>query len=65
MSTDKGAPLRGEAAWQAQKKAIADRNDAAYARGQKQRAAEEASARARRIDAERRADANLPTPPGR
>ena len=32
-------PLRGEAAWRAEKKAIAARNEAAYARGRTERAA--------------------------
>jgi hypothetical protein len=63
MTTEKGAPLRGEAAWKAAKQRIADRNDAAYARGRKERAAQEAAARARRADADRRSDANLPQPP--
>jgi hypothetical protein len=44
-------PLRGDAAWRAQKKAIADRNEAAYARGRQERAAANA-----RVTARRRAD---------
>ena len=65
MSTaDKGSPLRGEAAWKAAKQAIADRNDAAYARGRKERAAQDEAMRARRVAAERRADAHLPKQPG-
>jgi hypothetical protein len=58
-------PLRGDAAWKAAKKAISDRNDAAYARSRKERAEQDAATRARRVAAERRADANLPTQPGR
>jgi len=56
-------PLRGEAAWRAAKQDIAARNEQAYARGRKERAAQDAAMRARRADAERRADANLPTQP--
>ncbi len=44
-------PLRGDAAWRAQKKEIADRNEAAYARGRDERAA-----RTARFAAQRRAD---------
>jgi hypothetical protein len=57
-------PLRGDAAWKAQKQAISDRNDAAYARGKKERAEQEKAVRARQVAAERRADANLPKQPG-
>ena len=44
-------PLRGDAAWRAAKKAIADRNEAAYARGREHRAAVSA-----RFAAQRRAN---------
>ena len=39
-------PLRGDAAWRAAKKDVADRNEAAYARGREERAAEDDVARA-------------------
>jgi hypothetical protein len=56
-------PPRGEAAWQAEKQRIAKRNEAAYARGRKEQAERVAAMHRRRIDAERREQASLPTPP--
>ncbi|MEA2310062.1 MAG: hypothetical protein QOE28_30 [Solirubrobacteraceae bacterium] len=46
-------PLRGEAAWRAAKKLVADHNDAAYAQGRRDRAARDAQAQRRRNEAER------------
>ena len=53
-------PLRGEAAWKAQKKEIAARNDAAYARGRTERAAREAAKATRRREQDRRLAAGPP-----
>jgi hypothetical protein len=58
-------PLRGEAAWKAEKKAIADRNEAAYTRGRRERADRDAARATRRRQAEREANQSLPTQPGR
>jgi hypothetical protein len=57
-------PLRGEAAWKAEKQRIAARNEEAYARGRRERAAR-ATARATRVhEQEREANRSLPTQPG-
>ena len=61
-STD---PLRGEAAWKAQKKEIADRNEAAFARGRRDRAARDAARVTRRVQEEREANRHLPRQPAR
>ena len=53
-------PLRGEAAWRAAKKGVADRNEAAYARGREERATRAAAWATRRREEERRANADLP-----
>jgi hypothetical protein len=53
-------PLRGEAAWKAAKKGIAERNEQAYARGRKDRAAKNTAFAARRLENERRANQDLP-----
>jgi hypothetical protein len=58
-------PLRGEAAWKAAKKNIADRNEAAYARGRRERAAADAAWASRRREEQRAANLNLPGQPGR
>ena len=58
-------PLRGDDAYRAQKKAIAERNEAAYARGREQRATREREAAQRRHDQERRENSNTPPQPGR
>jgi len=67
MTTTEGAvmaknsePLRGEAAWKAQKKSIADRNEAAYARGRRERAARNAAFAVRRREEELRTQGSLP-----
>jgi hypothetical protein len=58
-------PLRGEAAWRAAKKEIADRNEQAYARGRRERAVRDARASTRRVDDERRTMTDLPRQRGR
>jgi hypothetical protein len=64
--TEKGSTApRGEAAWKAAKQRIADRNEAAYARGRRERAARDAEAALRRRDADRLDAANRPHPGGR
>lgn len=63
MSNPDSTPLRGEAAWNAAKREVAKRNDAAYARARKERATHEAGARARQAAAERREFASLPHQP--
>jgi hypothetical protein len=52
-------PLRGEAAWKATKKGIADRNEQAYARGRRDRAARNSAFAARRLEQERQSDRDL------
>ena len=56
-------PLRGHAAWKAEKERIAERNEAAYARGRQERTARNAAAMDSRRAAERRDRANLPSQP--
>ena len=56
-------PLRGDAKWRATKDAINKRNDAARARGAEQRAADDAKAEVRRINAARLESTNLPVQP--
>ncbi len=64
--TDQGSTApRGEAAWKAAKQLIADRNEAAYARGRRERAARDADAARRRRDADRQDVASRPQPGGR
>jgi len=58
-------PLRGEAAWKAAKKDIADRNEAAYARGRRERAARETARVTRRQEEFREANQKLPRQPTR
>jgi hypothetical protein len=57
--TKSSEPLRGEAAWKAAKKEIADRNEAAYARGRRRRAASDAALVARRQEEERQETLSL------
>jgi hypothetical protein len=52
-------PLRGEAAWKAAKKEVSDRNEAAYARGRRQRAARHAAWVARHQEDERQSNLDL------
>ena len=56
---------RGHAAWKAERERIAERNEAAWARGRQDRAARNAQAAVGRRDAERRDSQNLPTQPTR
>jgi hypothetical protein len=56
-------PLRGEAAWRAEKARIASNNEAAYKRGRERRADADAKAEKRRVAAERADDAQLPVQP--
>jgi hypothetical protein len=58
-------PLRGDAAWQAERQRIAKNNEAAHARGRQQRAEKEALAAQRDRAATRREMASLPTQPVR
>lgn len=53
-------PLRGEAAWKAAKKVIAEHNEQAYARGRRERAAKNTAFAARRLENERQANRDLP-----
>ena len=53
-------PLRGEAAWKAAKKGVADRNEQAYARGRQERAARNTAFAARRLEEERQYNRDLP-----
>lgn len=63
MSDKNAEPLRGDAAYRAQKKAIAERNEAAYARGRAERAANDEAALAKRRAADKHEAANLPSQP--
>ena len=63
MTKTTDQPLRGDAAWQAAKAQIAERNDAARARGAKVRAASEAAKVARQRAADAREHARLPEQP--
>lgn len=56
-------PLRGDAAYRAQRDAIAKRNDAAQARGAAQRAAKQDEANKRDRDAARLEQSILPEQP--
>jgi hypothetical protein len=63
MSQKTEEPLTGEAAWRAAKQRIQQANEAAYARGREERAADAAEAAGRRRLAERQALKNLPEQP--
>lgn len=54
---------RGDAAWRPAKQEVAKRNEAAYARGRKEREARDTARRKRHAAAERREFANLPHQP--
>jgi hypothetical protein len=56
-------PLKGDAAYRAQKKAISDRNEAAYGRGRAEREASNEAALAKRRALDKRDMADLPTQP--
>ena len=63
MTDEAQGPPRGEAAWKAAKQRIAANNDAAYARGRKERDAQDAEAAKRRRAADVADAKNVPTPP--
>jgi hypothetical protein len=63
MSQDSNEPPRGEAAWRAAKQRIQQANEAAYARGREERAADAAEAATRRRFADKQAGMNLPKQP--
>jgi len=54
---------RGHAAWKAAKEAVAERNEAAYARGRQERTARNAAAQQGRRAAEKQERSNLPVQP--
>ena len=56
-------PLRGEAAWRAAKKGVAERNEEAFARGRRERAARHSAWVARQVEQEREANRHLPAQP--
>ena len=62
-STAKQEPLRGEAAWRAEKAAIAQRNDAACAKAMNERGKRDAAAEKERRAADRRDFAATPKQP--
>jgi hypothetical protein len=62
MSQQSNEPLRGEAAFRAAKERIQKANEAAYARGRTERAAENAAALARRRQIEQ---TGMKQPPSR
>jgi hypothetical protein len=65
VTTHPDKPLRGNAAWKAAKAKIDERNDAARARGAKERAMAEAARIARLRADDIRDRANLPQQPQR
>ena len=65
MTEKSKEPLRGDAAWRAEKKRISDNNDAAQKRGRELRAARDAQDAQRRRAADDRERASLPEQPQR
>ena len=63
MAEKNEEPLRGEAAWRAEKERVAARNEKAYARGREWRKSTADAARARERAAERLEAASLPSQP--
>ena len=63
MNQQPNEPLRGEAAWRAAKQRVQQANEAAYARGREERAADAAEAAGRRRIAQRESLKNLPKQP--
>ena len=61
MKNDETKAVRGDEGWKAAKAAVAKRNEVAYERGRKERAAREAAVHRQRADAERREYAHLPS----
>jgi hypothetical protein len=60
---DEQEPLRGDAAWAAQRQRVADNNEAAYKRGREQRATQDAAVSARRRADDERDRRSLPEQP--
>jgi hypothetical protein len=56
-------PLRGDAAWRAAKKDVSDRNEEAFARGRRDRAARNSAWATRQIEEERQSNRSLPKQP--
>ena len=65
MSAANEGPHRGDDVWRAQKQAIAERNEAAYAAGRVRRATRDQEAAKRLHAQEKKANANPPKQPGR
>jgi hypothetical protein len=65
MTAKDKEPLRGDAAWRAARQAIADRNEAAYARSRKERDERDAAAASRRHVQEKLDSQSTPKQPGR
>jgi hypothetical protein len=63
MSQQTDEPLRGEAAFRAAKERVQKANEAAYARGRTERAAENAAALTRRRQIEKAGMRHLPQQP--
>ena len=63
MTTKNAEPLTGQAAYEAQKREIAKRNEQAFARGRERREAELVAARDRRRRLDERDNAQLPDQP--
>ena len=64
-SSNDGGPHRGDDVWRAQKQAIAQRNEAAYAAAREKRSEREQDAAKRLRAEEKRVNANPPKQPGR
>jgi hypothetical protein len=62
-TADTDAPLRGHAAWLAEKQRIADNNEKAYAQARARRDVRVADIHRNAREIERRQDAHLPTQP--
>jgi hypothetical protein len=63
MSVPKREPLRGEAAWRAELKEIAARNDAAQAAGARRRAEKDRAALEQTVRMAKREARDFPKPP--
>ncbi|HEX8207046.1 MAG TPA: hypothetical protein VF587_13380 [Solirubrobacteraceae bacterium] len=61
--TDKAEPLRGDAAWRAQRDAIAKRNDAVHARAEREKQERNVEEMKKRNAEDRRERENLPEQP--
>lgn len=60
---DKQEPLRGDAAWRAERQRVSDNNEAAYKRGRERRAAQDTVVAERRRAEDERDRRNLPEQP--